>query len=269
MHTARSRIPLILCFDNISNQTLFNDSFEKSKVHNIPSAMALSEFLDSRTSAYASGGAHKHIPLKLFCDISEQHLFNDSFEQSKIQNIPDAMTLLEFPGSLTSAYASGGARSRIPLILFYDISNQPLFNDSFEKSEVTNIPNAMALLEFPGSLISAYKSGGARRRIHLIWFFDISNQRLFNDIIEKWKVQNIPSAMALLQFPGTLTSAYASGCARRRVLLVLVFDISNQPLLNDSSEKSKVQKHANTNLCSAIALRRQQSRIDLFMAIFR
>ena len=77
----------------------------------------------------------KRIALRLFFDISNQPLFNDSFEKSKAQNIPNAMAFLEFPGSLTSACASGGARGRIPLIVFCDISNRHLLNESFEQSK--------------------------------------------------------------------------------------------------------------------------------------
>ena len=121
------------------------------------------------------------------------------------------MALLEFPGSLTSAYQSGSARKCIPLILFFDISNQRLFNEIIEKPRVQNIPNPMALLEFPGSLTSAYASVGTRRRIPLILLFEISNQPLLDESDEKSKVTNIPKAMALLEFPRSLTSAYGSG----------------------------------------------------------
>ena len=78
------------------------------------------------------------------------------------------------------------------------MSNQPSFNDSFEKPKVQNIPDAIAFLEFPVSLTSVYASGSARRRIH----FDPSNQPLFNYSFEKSKVQNIANAMALLELPG-------------------------------------------------------------------
>ena len=236
----------------------------------------------------------------MFFDISNQPLFNDSYETPKVQNIPNAMALRKFPGSLTSAYAPGGARKRILTTCFCDMSNQPLFIDSFEEPKVQNIPNAIVRLEFPGSLTSAYASGGVRRRIPI----GVSNQPLFNDSFEKSEVLNIPNTMALLEFPGSLTSAYASGGVRTRIPFGLSnqpllndsfekskvwnilntmalleipgsltsayvsggacrrFDISNQPLFNDSFGKSKVQSNLNTDVCSTIVLSHEPSMID-------